>query len=128
MTATALSIRPIPPAPSGSDTPHVTLTQVSRSYGALHALGPIDLALRRGEFFSVVGPSGCGKSTLLDLLAGLNAPSSGTIDFEGKPVAGVVPEGEARRSPPLLRPSGVSRLRAVIDAFGEPLVLQRYCS
>src|SRR5450432_3529105 len=93
MTAGALSIRPTPPTPSGVDTPHVTLTQVSHSYGELHAVGPIDLALRRGEFFSVVGPSGCGKSTLLDLLAGLNAPSGGTIGFEGKPVAGVVPEG-----------------------------------
>ncbi|NCV70602.1 MAG: ATP-binding cassette domain-containing protein, partial [Betaproteobacteria bacterium] len=39
---------------------------------AVHALGPIDLALRQGEFFSVVGPSGCGKSTLLDVLAGLS--------------------------------------------------------
>ena len=33
----------------------------------MHALGPIDLALQQGEFFSVVGPSGCGKSTLLDV-------------------------------------------------------------
>ena len=37
----------------------------------LHALGPIDLELRRGEFFAVVGPSGCGKSTLLELIAAL---------------------------------------------------------
>jgi NitT/TauT family transport system ATP-binding protein len=72
---------------------HVSLSAVSRAYGTLHALGPIDLALRRGEFFSVVGPSGCGKSTLLDLLAGLSAPSSGSISFEGKPVAGTVPDG-----------------------------------
>jgi len=60
---------------------------------ALHALGPIDLELQQGEFFSVVGPSGCGKSSLLDLLAGMEAPSAGTVTFEGKPVAGVVPEG-----------------------------------
>jgi len=36
----------------------------------VHALGPISLSLKQGEFFSVVGPSGCGKSTLLDLVAG----------------------------------------------------------
>jgi NitT/TauT family transport system ATP-binding protein len=69
---------------------------VTRTYtGArtVHALGPIDLAIRQGEFFSVVGPSGCGKSTLLDVLAGLSAPSAGSISFEGKPVAGTVPDG-----------------------------------
>ena len=32
----------------------------------VHALGPLDLDLRKGEFFAVVGPSGCGKSTLLE--------------------------------------------------------------
>jgi NitT/TauT family transport system ATP-binding protein len=58
----------------------------------LHALGPIDLDLAKGEFFSVVGPSGCGKSTLLDILAGLSAPQSGTAEFEGKPILGV-PDG-----------------------------------
>src|SRR4030095_9722055 len=59
----------------------------------LHAAGPIDLELRRGEFFAVVGPSGCGKSTLLELIAGLTSPSGGTIEFEGRPIAGKAPEG-----------------------------------
>jgi NitT/TauT family transport system ATP-binding protein len=76
--------------------PHAVLTGVTRIYrGAreVHALGPIDLALRAGEFFSVVGPSGCGKSTLLDVLAGLSAPTEGTVSFEGKIVNGAVPDG-----------------------------------
>src|SRR5207253_4332231 len=59
----------------------------------LHAVGPIDLTLRRGEFFSVVGPSGCGKSTLLDVVAGLAQVSEGNIAFEDKPVSGQVPDG-----------------------------------
>ena len=71
---------------------HARLRGVTRSFGPLHALGPIDLDLRRGEFFSVIGPSGCGKSTLLDVLSGLGAPSTGTVEFEGKPVTGV-PDG-----------------------------------
>ena len=78
---------------------HVEVTGVTRVYPgagdqpAVHALGPVDLTLKRGEFFSVVGPSGCGKSTLLDVLAGLSAPTDGSIRFEGRPVAGTVPDG-----------------------------------
>lgn len=75
---------------------HAVLRGVTRVYpGAkqVHALGPLDLDIAKGEFFSVVGPSGCGKSTLLDVLAGLNPPTAGTIAFEGKPVAGSVPDG-----------------------------------
>ena len=74
---------------------HATLRGVTRIYpGArgVHALGPVDLDLMQGEFFSVVGPSGCGKSTLLDVLAGLSLPSAGEITFEGKPVR-AVPDG-----------------------------------
>ena len=78
---------------------HVVLRNVSRIYpgGAkqppVHALGPLDLQLSAGEFFSVVGPSGCGKSTLLEVIAGLAPASEGTITFEGKPVEDSVPTG-----------------------------------
>jgi NitT/TauT family transport system ATP-binding protein len=59
----------------------------------LHALGPVDLDIRRGEFFAVVGPSGCGKSTLLELIAGLAPATEGTIEFEGRPIGGAPPDG-----------------------------------
>ncbi|MGA9090948.1 MAG: ATP-binding cassette domain-containing protein, partial [Bradyrhizobium sp.] len=67
-----------------SEQSHVVLNEVVRRYEgppAVHALGPIDLVMRRGEFFSVVGPSGCGKSTLLDVLCGLVRPTSGRAYF-----------------------------------------------
>jgi len=57
------------------------------------ALGPLDLDLARGEFFAVVGPSGCGKSTLLEAIAGLTSVSEGEVLFEGRPIAGEVPDG-----------------------------------
>jgi NitT/TauT family transport system ATP-binding protein len=59
----------------------------------VHALGPIDLSLARGEFFSVVGPSGCGKSTLMDVLCGLAKPTAGSVRFEGRELHGEVPDG-----------------------------------
>jgi NitT/TauT family transport system ATP-binding protein len=79
--------------------PHLTLRGVRKVFagvgptGPVDALGPVDLELARGEFFAVVGPSGCGKSTLLEVIAGLATPSEGTVAFEGKPIAGSVPDG-----------------------------------
>jgi len=60
---------------------------------AVHALGPIDIEIRKGEFFAVVGPSGCGKSTLLELIAGLTSTTQGKIEFEGRAIQENVPEG-----------------------------------
>ncbi|WP_296253115.1 ABC transporter ATP-binding protein [Pseudomonas sp. UBA4194] len=83
---------------STTRTAHVTLNKVTRSFKKagskemFQALGPIDLTLNKGEFFSVVGPSGCGKSTLMDVLSGLAKPSSGQVMFEGKVISGV-PDG-----------------------------------
>jgi len=80
-------------------SPLVTLRQVTKVFpparggSPVHALGPIDLDLRTGEFFAVVGPSGCGKSTLLELIAGLSDATEGSIAFEGMPIAGNVPDG-----------------------------------
>src|ERR1035441_10115811 len=82
--------------PAVSEQSHVVLSEVVRRYEgppAVHALGPIDLVIGRGEFFSVVGPSGCGKSTLLDVLCGLVRPTSGGVHFEGRELRGEVPDG-----------------------------------
>ncbi|PIQ51391.1 MAG: mannosyltransferase [Comamonadaceae bacterium CG12_big_fil_rev_8_21_14_0_65_59_15] len=53
------------------------------------AVQQVDLAVGAGEFVSVVGPTGCGKSTLLNVGAGLLAPSSGTVQAFGQPLAGI---------------------------------------
>ncbi|HVY59030.1 MAG TPA: ABC transporter ATP-binding protein [Xanthobacteraceae bacterium] len=82
-----------------SDRPHFQLRGVTKVFPGhdehpdVHALGPIDIDIARGEFFSVVGPSGCGKSTLLDILAGLSTPTAGTALFDGAALAGTVPDG-----------------------------------
>lgn len=53
--------------------------------GELTALNRVTFTVERGRFFMVVGPSGCGKSTLLRLLAGLDVPTSGTIEIAPGP-------------------------------------------
>lgn len=50
------------------------------------ALSPIDITVRSGETLAVVGQSGCGKSTLLLLMAGLEKPTAGIIEFKGRPL------------------------------------------
>jgi sulfonate transport system ATP-binding protein len=57
---------------------------VTRSFGAQHVLRGIDLDIQSGRFVAIVGRSGCGKSTLLRLIAGLDAPTSGTVAIDGQ--------------------------------------------
>lgn len=57
----------------------------SRS-GTVVACEDVNLSVRRGEFMAIVGPSGCGKSTLLNMAAGLMAPSTGQVFYDGGPV------------------------------------------
>src|SRR5882757_4786275 len=58
----------------------VSLRGVTKVYDSgVMALGPLDLDVSRSEFVSLLGPSGCGKSTALRLIAGLSAPTSGTV-------------------------------------------------
>ena len=71
-------------------SPPISIRGVSKQFGPLEALAPIDLDVERGEIVTLLGPSGCGKTTLLRIVAGLERPSTGTVT-----VAGVSPQ-EAR--------------------------------
>jgi NitT/TauT family transport system ATP-binding protein len=67
----------------------VSLRSVTKVYDSgVAALGPIDLEVCKGEFVSLLGPSGCGKSTALRLIAGLNAPTSGTVRVSNRGAPG----------------------------------------
>jgi NitT/TauT family transport system ATP-binding protein len=69
----------------------VSLRGVTKVYDSgVMALGPLDLDVRRGEFVSLLGPSGCGKSTALRLIAGLSAPTSGSVGLARRSDAGSV--------------------------------------
>lgn len=82
--APAQSLKPViedaPPARTTSHGLALTLRGVDKSFGTRHVLQNLDLNVAPGEFVALVGRSGCGKSTLLRLIAGLDAPSAGTIE------------------------------------------------
>jgi putative spermidine/putrescine transport system ATP-binding protein len=71
--------------------PAVYVAGLRKSYGDVEALGGVELAIRAGEFFTLLGPSGSGKTTLLRLIAGFERPDSGRIELQGRDVTGMPP-------------------------------------
>jgi branched-chain amino acid transport system ATP-binding protein/neutral amino acid transport system ATP-binding protein len=72
--------------------------QVVAGYGPHdEILKRVDMAVEPGEIVSILGPNGAGKSTLLKTVAGLLAPRTGTVEFEGASIAGLRPRDVSRR-------------------------------
>jgi putative ABC transport system ATP-binding protein len=71
----------------------VSGSELRRTYGtgeaAVHALDGVDVNIQQGRFIAVMGPSGSGKSTLMHVLAGLDRPTSGTVEIDGTEVTGL---------------------------------------
>jgi putative ABC transport system ATP-binding protein len=84
------------------------LTDVRKDYqkgrGVVHALAGVDAVVEDGEWLAIQGPTGHGKSTLLQVLGGLDRPTSGTVDFDGRDLA-------------TMRESEVTRVRATSIGF-----------
>jgi ABC-type Fe3+/spermidine/putrescine transport system ATPase subunit len=71
---------------------NVSLDQISADYGATRVLKDFSLEIAAGEFIALLGPSGCGKTTILKIIAGLLAPASGDLRFDGRSVEAVPAE------------------------------------
>jgi spermidine/putrescine transport system ATP-binding protein len=80
-----------PAEPASSDLPAVEMLGVTKRFGNATAVDAVDLAVRRGEFFSLLGPSGCGKTTSLRMLGGFITPDEGIVRLGGQDVTRVPP-------------------------------------
>ena len=69
----------------------IEINGVSKNFGEVVAVDNVDLAIKKGELFSILGASGSGKTTLLRILAGLEIPSQGRILIDGVDMTSVSP-------------------------------------
>ena len=81
-----------------SDALPITVRNVTKTYGRVHALDDVSLDVKSGEFLTLLGPSGSGKTTLLMVLAGFTRPDRGSLKFG---------DAEMIRQPPHLRDVGM---------------------
>ncbi|QEW25669.1 Spermidine/putrescine import ATP-binding protein PotA [Roseovarius indicus] len=91
MTVAALNVNP--PMPQGNvksmtqsstASDMIRVSNLTRRYGDFVALDSVDLAVKEGEFVTLLGPSGSGKSTLLNLISGMTQVSEGQIEIDGR--------------------------------------------
>jgi ABC-2 type transport system ATP-binding protein len=71
----------------------ITLSRLSKSYGTVHAVRSLDLAIAPGETVALLGPNGAGKTTTIDMILGLTRPDQGAISVFGLPPARAVQAG-----------------------------------
>ena len=73
------------------ETPLIQFKSVTKRFGEFTAIDDLTLNIYRREFFALLGPSGCGKTTLMRMLAGFEAPTTGSIILDGRDIVPVPP-------------------------------------
>src|SRR5712692_6667029 len=80
---------------TGSPSPALSLTDLSKEFGGLRALDGVSLAVGSGERRAIIGPNGAGKTTLFSLISGEQAPTDGRIALFGRDVTHLAPHRRA---------------------------------
>lgn len=91
------------------------ISGLTKHFGGLTAVSALDLYIARGEILALIGPNGAGKSTVFNLVAGVYAPSEGSIRFKGKEIHGQKPWDLCRL--------GLARTFQIVKPFASKTVL-----
>src|SRR5947207_6402827 len=94
----------------------ITVSTLSKSFGALRAVKDVGFEVREGEFLALIGPNGAGKSTCFNMINGQLKPNSGEIRFAGRDIAGLPPR-------PIFR-LGVGRTFQIAATFGSMTAIE----
>jgi branched-chain amino acid transport system ATP-binding protein len=89
---------------------------LTKTFGGLRAVDSVDFDVARGQIYSIIGPNGAGKTTVFNLITGIYKPSQGSIQLEGRSIAGISPDRVLRR--------GVARTFQNIRLFNNMTVLE----
>lgn len=93
----------------------LTLKSVGKQFGGLPALADVSFHVPRGRLTALIGPNGAGKSTMINVISGVLAPSSGSLDFQGQEISGLAPHD--------IRRLGISRTFQNLRLFPRLTVL-----
>ena len=95
-----MSDSPLPPSPSSSPShssaPVLTVSAVTKNYGARRVLDSVSFTVNPGERVALTGPSGSGKTTLLNCLGGIDRPDSGSLTLHGRRIDQLSSDGLAQ--------------------------------
>jgi branched-chain amino acid transport system ATP-binding protein len=75
----------------------LSVNRLTKRFGGFTAVNEVSFELTRGEILGLIGPNGSGKSTTFNVIAGLYAPSSGSVRFDGAEIGGLPPNEICRR-------------------------------
>jgi len=91
------------------------LRDISKSFGGVRAVVGVSFDLHKGELLGIIGPNGSGKTTLVNLITGFLSPDSGTIEYRGRNITGLMPYRIARLG--IARTFQMARPFAELPAF-----------
>jgi branched-chain amino acid transport system ATP-binding protein len=94
----------------------LSVSSLSKSFGALRAVNDVSFSVREGEFLAMIGPNGAGKSTCFNVINGQLTPNAGEILFAGRNIAGLPPRTIFRL--------GVGRTFQIAATFGSMTALE----